>query len=319
MYKYLFHLLVILTVAAQANETIYSDGILAKVNGKIITNFELNQMTQRAQVQIMQGYPPEIAKKRIEELKRSALDQFINNVIILDEFKTKKFEVPKALIDKELAKEIDQRSRGNETEFYTMLDKGGLSMEEYREQIEESLAIELMVNENVRRKINVTPVDISNYYNKNINKFTTNAEIRSAIILVAKAGKTDDEFKNIVKTIQEALNKNEDFGALADKHSNMPGSPKGGDLGFKKLNELTDSLRKTVSTLKNGETYGPITVGENAAFIKVLERRGGEGLPLIQVRNKIKNTLEDTQERKYYMEFISGLRKKASIEDFTKK
>jgi parvulin-like peptidyl-prolyl isomerase len=319
MFKCIFHILVISTFFAHGSDIIYSDGILAKVNGKIITRFELNQMTQQAQRRILQSYAPEIAEQRIQELKKSALDQFINNVIILDEFKTKKFEVPKALIDKELTKEIDQRTKGNQQDFIQMLDRGGLSMEEYREQITESLAIELMVNENVRRKISVTPIEISNYYNENIDKFATNAEVRGAIILITKADKTTEAFNNKVKEIGDALKSGQDFAKLADKFSEMPGKPKGGDLGFKKLDELNDTVRVTVQKLKIGQYSEPLTFGESIAYIKTLEKRGGDSRPLIEVRQRIKNALEDVQERKYYLDFISGLRKKASIEEFKTK
>ncbi|MCH2206804.1 MAG: SurA N-terminal domain-containing protein [Lentisphaerales bacterium] len=319
MYKYIFHILVMSSILAQANEIIYSDGILAKVNGKIITNFELNQMTQRSQGRIIQTYAPEIAKQRIAELKKSALDQFINNVIILDEFKAKKFEVPKALIEKELQKEIDQRTGGKEQDFYQMLDRGGLSIEEYKEQIMESLAIELMVNENVKRKVSVTPVDITNYYNDNLDRFVTNAEVRGAIILIAKAGKTDAEYAQKVGEVQEALKNGKDFAELADSVSEMPGKPKGGDLGFKKMDELNESIRPIIEKMKVGDYTDPVLFGENTAFVKVLEKRGGESLELIKVRDRIKSYLQDEQERKYYNEFISGLRKKASIEEFTRK
>ena len=318
MYKYIFHLLVISTFSISANEIIYSDGILAKVNGKIITTFELNQMTQKSKARLIQTYAPEIASKRIDELNRTALDNFINNVIILDEFKAKKYEVPRAIIDKELTKEIDQKTGGDHQKFAQMLDRGGLSMEEYKEQVKESIAIELMLNENVKRKVNVTPVDITNYYNDNQQRFVSNAEVRGAIILITKAGKTDEEFSSLVTKIQNKLDSREEFSALADKFSEMPGKPKGGDLGFKKLDELNETIKAIIKDMSVGETSDAILFGENTAFIKLLEKRGGVTVPLIEVRDRIKNYLEDQQERKYYKEFIAELRQKASIENFTK-
>ena len=99
----------------------------------------------------------------------------------------------------------------------------------------------------------------------------------------------------------------------------MPGKPKGGDLGFKKMDELNESIRPIIEKMNVGDHTDAVLFGENTAFIKVLEKRGGEALELIKVRDRIKNFLQDEQERKYYTEFISGLRKKASIEEFNSK
>ena len=296
-----------------AQEIVYEDRILAKVNGKVITNFELDEMTLRHQARIMDTYPKEIAAQRIAELKLSALEQFIDNVIILDEFKTKQFNVPQALIDKELEKEIKGKANGDRQKFAQMLDRGGISMEEYREQIMESIAIELMVQENVRRKINVTPIDISRYYDENKSKFKNIAGVKYYVLGIVKGSKSDSEFKNQVDATKEALQK-EDFAKVAET-----ADYKEINKDFKQAKDLNAVFKEEISKLSEGQTSGPVKLQENIYFLKLVESKGGDTKPLVDVRDRIKDFLEDQQERKYYKEFIAILRKKASIEEFTKK
>ena len=302
-----------------ADEVVYREGILAKVNGKVITNYELNAMTMREQRRISRLYKQDVAAAKIAEFKKQALDSFIDNVIILDEFKTKGFTVPQALIDKDLEEDIRYRANGDHQKFAAMLDAGGISMEEYREQIRDSIAIELMKNENVNRKVSVTPIEISRFYEENINRFATNKEVRTSILRIAKEGKSKPEFDKKVSDVQEAINNKQDFAKLADTYSEMPEKTPGGDLGFQKVEELNALFKEVLSKLNVGEVSKPITIGEDIYFLKFTDHKGGTPKQLSEVRDFIKNILRDQKRQKYYKDFIAVLRQKASIEDFTKK
>jgi len=303
-----------------AGEVVYRESILAKVNGKIITSYELNAMTIRMQRDIIQRNNPETAKYKIAQFKKHALETYIDNVIILDEFKTKGFTVPQSLIDKDLETDIKRRADGDRQKFATMLDAGGISMEEYREQIRDSIAIELMKNENVNRKVTVTPVEISKYYDENISRFKTNAEVRTSILRIAKEGKSKPEFDKKVSDIQTAIKKKgSDFAKLADDFSEMPDKTPGGDLGFQKLDQLNDLFKATIDKLSVGQVSEPISIGEDIYFLKFTEEKGGTARKLEEVRDFIKSVIRDEKRQKYYKEYIAILRKKANIEDFTKK
>ncbi|NQZ57175.1 MAG: SurA N-terminal domain-containing protein, partial [Lentisphaeraceae bacterium] len=194
MNKLLLIFILIGMCSLHSQQAVYKDMILAKVNGKIITRFELEQMTQRYQRQIAQTYPKEIAQRKIAELKVSALNKFIEDIIIKDEFTTKGYKVPKAYIDKELRREIQSRTGGDRAKFIAMLDRGGLSMDEFRDQLRESLSVSMLLDENVRRKINISPIDIARFYEKNRAKFLTPLELRPSIIMISNKGRDDKQF-----------------------------------------------------------------------------------------------------------------------------
>ncbi len=192
-------------------------------------------------------------------------------------------------------------------------------MEEYKEQIRDSIAIELMKNENVNRKVTVTPIEIAHYYDNNLQKFATNLEVRLSLIRIAKEGRSAQELLAKISNIQESLAKNESFADLADKFSEMPDKNPGGDWGFKKKEELLAAFREVVDKMKVGDVSAPIYIGEDAYIVKVTETKGGTPRPLEEVRNFIKNSLTEEKRAVYYKEFIASLRQKSSIEDYTKK
>ncbi|MCM8539559.1 MAG: SurA N-terminal domain-containing protein [Lentisphaeraceae bacterium] len=319
MTKVLYLLILLPYFFISADEVVYREGILAKVNGKVITNYELNAMTIREQRKITRMYAPEISKMKIAEFKKQALETYIDNVIILDEFKTKGFTIPQALIDKDLNEDIRYRAKGNQTEFASLLDAGGISMEEYREQIHDSIAIEMMKNQNVNMKVSVTPIEISRFYDENTLKFSTNKEVRTAILRIAKEGKSQPEFDKKVSDIINAINNKKDFAKLADDFSEMPDKTPGGDLGFQKVEELNPLFKDVISKLNVGDVSEPIAIQKDKYFLKLTAEKGGSPKPLSEVRDYIKAVLRDQKRQKYYKEFISVLRQKANIEDFTKK
>ncbi|MCM8527289.1 MAG: SurA N-terminal domain-containing protein [Lentisphaeraceae bacterium] len=319
MTKVLYLLILLPYLMTGAEEIVYREGILAKVNGKVITNYELNAMTIREQRKISRMYSPDIAKMKIAEFKQQALETYIDNVIILDEFKTKGFTIPQALIDKDLNDDIRYRANGDQTKFAALLDAGGISMEEYREQIRDSIAIEMMKNQNVNMKVSVTPIEISRYYDENISKFSTNKEVRTAILRIAKEGKSQPEFDKKVSDIIAAVKEKKDFAKLADDFSEMPDKTPGGDLGFQKVEELNPLFKEVISKLNVGEVSDPIEINKDKYFLKLTAEKGGSPKELSEVRDFIKAVLRDQKRQEYYKEFITILRKKASIEDFTKK
>ena len=246
------------------------------------------------------------------------MKQLIDDIIILDEFKAKKAQFPDSLIDNKLEREIKTKTNGDRDKFIQMLDRGGMSLEEYKEQIRDTVAVQLMIRENVRRKINVTPVDVSRYYDKNGSKFLQHAEIRGAVIAVMSKTESTESAEERLKKITDALKK-EDFAKVADKLSEMPGKQEGGDLGFKKPDELNQVFKNALTALRVNQISEPVEFQGSYFIFKLLEKRGGDIRPLTEVRESIKTTLEDEQERKYYEEYIALLRKKANIEVFTDK
>ena len=317
MNKLLLIFILIGMCSLHSQQAIYKDMILAKVNGKIITRFELEQMTQRYQRQIAQTYPKEIAQRKIAELKVSALNKFIEDIIIKDEFTSKGYKVPKAYIDKELRREIQSRTGGDRSKFIAMLDRSGLSMEEFRDQLRDSLSVSMLLDENVRRKINISPIDIARFYEKNRAKFLTPLELRSSIIMISIKDRDEKQFKQRTEEITLAL-KTEGFAAVANKFSDLK-TTTGGDMGFKKPAELNNAFRSTLLELEVGKVSKPVKHGDNLFIFKLTEKRGGDAKKLEDVRSYIKSYLSDQDEMRFRHEFISQLRKNASIEDFSKK
>ena len=304
---FLFSALLALSLPAADESSTYSDGIAAKVNGKAITVFDVKNMVQREEREIRTRAAPSEVNQKVMEARQQSLERLIDNQVILTSFTNSKYEVPRTLIETEIEQIIARDSAGDRDKFLRNLERGGLSMEEFRDKIQEKLAIRLMMNENVRRKIVVTPQDISLFYNRNPELYSRAAQVQLRLMMVATRPEADAALAEITS--------GKTFAEVADRRSLLPKAEKdGGDMGMKPRNEIRADFQEVIAKLKPGQHSGVIPTPNGCFLIELVAEKAGGLIALNELKDKIRDDLEDEQYHRLYTEWISGLRKSASIE-----
>ncbi|MEN9358494.1 MAG: peptidyl-prolyl cis-trans isomerase C/peptidyl-prolyl cis-trans isomerase SurA [Verrucomicrobiota bacterium] len=302
----LFSFLFSLGLAAEEAGT-YSDGIAAKVNGKAITVFDVKNMVQREEREIRSRAAPAEVNQKVMEARQQSLERLIDNQVILTAFRNSKYEVPSTLIETEIEQIIARDSGGDRDKFLRHLERGGLSMEEFRDKIEEKLAIRLMMNENVRRKVVVTPQDVSLFYNRNPELYSRPAQVQIRLLMVRSRAEAEAALGEIAA--------GKSFAEIADRVSLLPKAEKdGGDMGMKARNEIRADFQAVIAKLKPGQRSGVIETPNGSFLIELVAEKAGGLIPLEELKDRIREDLEDEQSDRLYKEWISGLRKGASIE-----
>lgn len=299
--------LLALSLSAAEESSTYSDGIAAKVNGKAITVFDVKNMVQREERDIRTHAAPSEVNQKVMEARQQSLERLIDNQVILTAFHNSKYEVPRTLIETEIEQIIARDSAGDRDKFLRNLERGGLSMEEFRDKIQEKLAVRLMMNENVRRKIVVTPQDISLFYNRNPELYSRSAQVQIRLMMVEKNADAEAALAEIAA--------GKSFAEVADRRSLLPKAEKdGGDMGMKPRNEIRADFLEVIAKLKPGQRSGIIASKNGFFLIELVAEKAGGLIPLDELKDKIRDDLEDEQYKRLYTEWISGLRKGASIE-----
>ncbi len=299
--------LLALSLSAAEESSTYSDGIAAKVNGKAITVFDVKNMVQREERDIRTHAAPSEVNQKVMEARQQSLERLIDNQVILTAFHNSKYEVPRTLIETEIEQIIARDSAGDRDKFLRNLERGGLSMEEFRDKIQEKLAVRLMMNENVRRKIVVTPQDISLFYNRNPDLYSRSSQVQIRLMMVEKNADAEAALAEIAA--------GKSFAEVADRRSLLPKAEKdGGDMGMKARNEIRADFLEVIAKLKPGQRSGIIATKNGFFLIELVAEKAGGLMPLDELKDKIRDDLEDEQYKRLYSEWISGLRKGASIE-----
>jgi peptidyl-prolyl cis-trans isomerase SurA len=127
--------------------------------------------------------------------------------------------------------------------------------------------------------INVSPHEMEQYLARQQNAATNDEFNVSHILLSLPAAATPEQIDQIsrkAKDISERAAKGEDFGQLAIANSNSQTALDGGQLGWRKGNQLPQFILDLVTKMKPGDVSDPVRTPSGFHIVKLTERRSGE-------------------------------------------
>ena len=138
--------------------------------------------------------------------------------------------------------------------------------------------------------------EIKDYYEKNKSKYLVQEEVKAQHILIKSEGKKDEEVLKQIQDIKAQVT-DTNFGELAEKHSEDPGSKKKkGDLGYFGKGRMVPAFEKVAFELKPGTVSDPVKTNFGYHIIKVNDHKKEYQKPLEEVRDEIaKRVLQDRQ------------------------
>lgn len=144
-------------------------------------------------------------------------------------------------------------------------------------------------------KITIDDTDIEQYYQTNIANYQT-PESRHARHILLKADSSDSEATHSEKLTkaQEVLKlvkAGDDFAELAQKYSEGPSGPTGGDLGFFSKGQMVPEFDQAVFLLKTGESSNVVKTAFGYHIIKIEEIKPSVTTSLEEVKDSIGDTL----------------------------
>ncbi len=201
-------------------------------------------------------------------------------------------------------------------------EKGFDKKPDIKEQIElltrDFLAMQYLSKE-VADKIEASESDMKLYYKIHENEFRSPEMVRARHILMkAERSAPDDKKKEVqekIKNILKRINGGEDFAKLAGELSEDPGTKaKGGDLGFFPRGKMAPEFEAIVFSMKQGEVKGIIETEFGYHIVKLEERKESAIEPYENVRDKVKEKVQNELKKARVDEFMEKAMKDAGVE-----
>jgi len=161
----------------------------------------------------------------------------------------------------------------------TALQAQGVDYKQYRESMRKELTLSTLRQRDVIAHINVSPHEMEQYLARQQNAATNDEFNVSHILLSLPAAATPEQIDQIsrkAKDISERAAKGEDFGQLAIANSNSQTALDGGQLGWRKGNQLPQFILDLVTKMKPGDVSDPVRTPSGFHIVKLTERRSGE-------------------------------------------
>ena len=302
------------------------NSLVAVVNGQVITESEVRQVTSNTRGIIMRTQPEGSEReKMLKSLRKNALDSLIERELILSEFVKLGGTIKDDIIDRDIEKIIGREPfNGDRNKFIKDLRRTGMTMKRFRDMRQKIIAVEMMRSSQAKGISVVTPQKLTETYQKYKDKFREETFARIRTIMIPKAAKDPtiklDDQRKLVTEIREKIIEGEDFAELAKKHSKDSVSDSGGDRGIigEKSIKLRNDLKIAAFALESGKVSKVLE--DNYAFylLKAEDKKLGKNKSLNDpiVRDEV-NKLALLELRKSAHErWITKLKKTASIRQF---
>jgi peptidyl-prolyl cis-trans isomerase C len=237
-----------------------------------------------------------------EELQRSFLVQLIDRELIHGEARRLNIEVTEADIDVALqAYRQDYSGAG----FETMLEERGITLQDWREELKDSLIMEKLLEEAVYSRVDVIDQEVDSYYKANRKQFNRPAQVRARQILVAdEAGGQE---------VLSLLREGRPFAEVAAEYSMSPDAEQGGDLGFFARGEMPPEFDEIVFDLPVNHLSDLVKSDYGYHIFLVEEKRKAARLKKQEASDEIRAILESQKKEVVYLDWLQEMRARAVI------
>jgi peptidyl-prolyl cis-trans isomerase SurA len=276
--SFLFQLLLISgesVAARQSNEILKMDRIIAIVDQGVITEQELADRIRTVKAQLeKQGteLPPDSV------LGRQVLERLIADSLQLQMAAQTGVKVDDTQLDKTIERIAAQNKMSIE-EFSALLEKDGIPLRKFREDIRSEITISRIREREVDNKLNISEGEIDNYLTTQANRGEEQDEFEISHILIRtpEDASPEDLEKAKIKT-QEALKQLADgasFSQVSASLSDAPNALEGGSMGWRNGAQLPGLFLEMLKPMQKGEVSKPIRSPNGFHIIKLNDRRGG--------------------------------------------
>jgi len=276
IFRFLVISLILFNCAAWAADTL--DAVIGRVGDQPILKSEIDRQVQLYRMQVPQDPTP------LDSLRKMALEQKIENYVMLAEAKKESIFVK----DSEIEEVLDQRIAEMKSQFPTeeqfnaQLKAEGTTIAQlkdmHRKDVKNMLIVQRLIDRNLRAQVTPpTTKELEAFFASHKDSIPGDPEKVdiSHILIAPKPGqKSVADAQKKVQEVLSQLKLKKPFAELAKKYSMDEGSAvNGGDLGWFGRNQMVPEFEQAAFTLKPGQISKVVQTQFGYHIIKLLEKK----------------------------------------------
>lgn len=278
--------LLLITCHSQA-ATEMLDQVVAIVESDVIMSSELQDRLASVTATLKARdieLPPE------DVLVRETLDRLILENIQLQRGRRAGVRISDAQIDSAVAR-IAAQNKLTPEQFRQRLESEGQTWDGTRQQIRREIIIQRVQAGSLNQQIQIAPQEVDNYLATEEGKLLTQADFHFVHALLPIAPNAPEKeakaAKKLVDSLYRKISNGANFGAtIANAPSDYRFS--GGDLGWRKQDDLPSLMADIADDMQAGETAAPIKSASGWHLVHLAEKRGGK---LMVKQSKVRHIL----------------------------
>jgi peptidyl-prolyl cis-trans isomerase SurA len=261
------------------------DRVVAIVGDSVILASDIQEQIERRRA-FGESVPTEAAA--LEALQRRELDALINEMIVLQAAKRDSVIVSPEDLQSQVNAAIAERERqfGGRASFEAALQREGLTLQQYRSNVERSIRRAGMQQQYLaqirrdRRPPPVTDDEIRGFFEQRgpeLGSRPGTMEFDQIVVVPRPSEEARQAALDEAQALRQRLAGGEDFAQLARRHSADPGSrERGGELGWFRRGDMVPEFDRVAFSLRTGEISPVVETSFGFHIIRVDRIRGAE-------------------------------------------
>ena len=245
----------------------------------------------------------EISPEEFAWLKNRAVEQIVQNTLLMQEVKKNSIVISQEELDDEILK---VQAGYPEDSFDKRLEFEGLTRKEWEHFIENNLLINSLIRNLVDSKVSVSEEQMQRYFAANETSFHKGEQVRALHIMV----ETEEDIRQIQK---ELSSKQKDFSILAQEFSLGPEGANGGDLGYFEAGQMPEEF-DNVFKLKVKGVSDMIRTPYGFHLLKVVDKVKERKMSFDESKDQIEKILLQEIQDKTFKNWFIQLKEKSVIE-----
>ncbi len=291
------------------------DRVVASVDGDPITVHDLK--TFAAVNKVTLGDAGDLNSPQT----KAVLKGVISERLLESEVKKYKDQVDQRQID-EYISNFEQSNGLTDQQLRAQLQSQGHTYQEFRKHARLELQKMIMIQKEVRQRVNISPDEVKAYYDAHPGEFSVGKEnFKVAQILIALPPNATPAQVEAARVKAESIHKQlldgADFGKLARQYSDDDSKSQGGELGDFSRGDMIDPIQNAIDRMKVGDISEPIRT-EHGFHIAKLEAHDQVGVkPFSDVSGQIREKLVSQKAQQQFGTWVDNdLVKQHYIETF---
>jgi len=283
------------------------DAIIAIVDDELITLNDLKDYVQSTYVGLVaEGLSDSQIKTYMKELELNGITKLIEDKLVLSQANKIGLQVREELVDDRI-KSLEEKY-GSYQGMVDALVRSGSTITDLRNKITDQFKIQYVLDHEVKSTIYVNPQEVTDYYEKNKDKFNQDDRVHLESIYFAY-GDDKEAALNKAKDVLEQIKKDEkNFLILAEQYSEAP------SVGTIERGQLLPTIEEEVFDLKLNEISPLVEVETGAYIFKLTGRTAARASSIDDVKDIIYDRLYKEKFRQKFTRWVQKLKDDAYVE-----
>lgn len=251
--------LTVLATVAAAQDRMMIEGILVRVNDRIIT---ISDFTKRLQVEITQ-IPTAPTEEEIRQLIQTMLAEMVDEMVLLERAAEKNIEVNEKMVDQALQNLREENNLLEDEAWEAAVESSGLTMEQLRERYRRTIILQRAVQGEVR-PLEITEEELRRLYEQQIEQYAVPEKVVLEQVFISDEGSSSGDTVRRADGIVARVRGGADLKAEAT----LAGSQLQ-DLGAIPVEDCRPELKAALANVEDGGVTDPLVVPGGAQIIRL--------------------------------------------------